>query len=394
MSLAMDEAKKMNLVVFTREYPVGMAGTKRIQHLLDYLLLKGILISVIAFRGNIPQPAVHGLHNSIQYINVGHGIKMSFSQIHLIVLYYLRGLRAIMKSKKRGFLNIIYNAGGISIENFLLIFWSRILGFKLVLAIEEDYSFFTDNIKLISRFKFWTIKRMDFLNCRLADEIIVISTYLRDKYLRMMASNVTLIPITAKINFNEKKKSFNSPLQVVYAGTFADKDGVRDIIKGFLTFNKSYDNARLILTGKSAQQENYREQYRNEQNILFKGFMEDNDFYILLRNSDVLCMCRNESGFANAGFPFKLGEYLATGNPVICTKVSDVEYYLDNEDVYLIDPGCPDQISASLERIVHDPVNARNKGLNGLEKCRKFFSAEINGQILFDVLDRIPNNGK
>ncbi len=70
------------------------------------------------------------------------------------------------------------------------------------------------------------------------------------------------------------------------------------------------------------------------------------------RNSDVLCMCRKESGFANAGFPFKLGEYLATGNPVICTKVSDVEYYLDNEDVYLIDPGCPDQISASLERIM------------------------------------------
>ena len=56
----MDEAKKMNLVVFTREYPVGMAGTKRIQHLLDYLLLRGILITVIAFRGNIPQPAVRG----------------------------------------------------------------------------------------------------------------------------------------------------------------------------------------------------------------------------------------------------------------------------------------------------------------------------------------------
>ncbi len=46
----------MNLVVFTREYPVGMASTKRIQHLLDYLKSRDVVIKVMAFRGNIPQP--------------------------------------------------------------------------------------------------------------------------------------------------------------------------------------------------------------------------------------------------------------------------------------------------------------------------------------------------
>ena len=391
---AIDKVKELNLVVFTREYPVGMAGTKRIQHLLDFLTLKGVQITVIAFRSNIPQPSIRGRHNTIQYLNVGLGLKMTFSQIHLVVLYYLRGLKEIRKSKRRGYTNIIYNAGGISIENFLLIFWSRILGFKLLLAIEEDYSFFTDNIKLISKFKFWTIKRLDFLNCRWANEIIVISIYLRDKYLRMKSSNVTLIPITARININKDKITFNSPLRVVYAGTFADKDGVKDIIEGFLAFNKSYGNARLILTGKSSQQEIYTEQYRNENSIQFKGFMEDHDFYSLLRDSDVLCMCRNESGFANAGFPFKLGEYLATGNPVICTKVSDVGCYLSDDDCYLIDPGCPEQICESLVRIVKDPVGARNKGLKGLEKCSRYFSPEVNGMLLLNVLDRIRKNEK
>ncbi len=117
--------------------------------------------------------------------------------------------------------------------------------------------------------------------------------------------------------------------------------------------------------------------------------MEDIDFYPLLRNSDVLCMCRTESGFANAGFPFKLGEYLATGNPVICTKVSDVEYYLDDDDAYLIEPGNPQQITQALFSIVNDPETARAKGMKGLEKCRKFFSSETNGQILLEVLERM-----
>ena len=30
--------KKLNLIVFMREYPSGMAGTKRIQNFLDYPL--------------------------------------------------------------------------------------------------------------------------------------------------------------------------------------------------------------------------------------------------------------------------------------------------------------------------------------------------------------------
>lgn len=385
----MEKESKLNLVVFAREYPVGMASTKRIQHLIEFLANRGVRVNLLAFRGNLTQPALWGIHNSISYQHIGHGLKLSFKHIFKVISYYYNGLRLICKYKKRGNKNIVYKAGGINIENFLFVVWAKLIGFKLVIAIEEDYSFFKDNIKMISRFKVWTIRRLDFLNCRWADEIIVISSYLKNKYIKKKASVITLIPITAEINFNENKNSFNDPVQVVYAGTFTDKDGVGDIIKGFIEFNKYHKDALLILTGKSAQQEKYREKYMNEKNIIFKGFMEDADFYSLLRNSDVLCMCRTESGFANAGFPFKLGEYLATGNPVICTKVSDVEYYLDNNDVYLIEPGNPKQITETLISIVNDPVKAREKGLRGLEKCRKYFSSETNGQLLLDVLLRV-----
>jgi glycosyltransferase involved in cell wall biosynthesis len=385
----MKEEKKINLVVFTREYPVGMASTKRIQHLMEYLISRGVVVNILAFRGNIPQPETKGVYNTIPYQNIGHGIKLSLRQTGKVISYYLSGFKSIAQSKRKGWKNIIYKAGGLNIENILFVIWAKLLGFKMVMAIEEDYSFFSDNIKLISRFKIWTIRKLDFLNCKWADEIIVISYYLKNKYLKKGVDRITLIPVTARINSGEKNKSFNKPLQVVYAGTFADKDGVSDIIKGFLEFKKSFKEAILILTGKSAQQEEYKEKYSNEKDLLFKGFVEDNDFYPLLRDSDVLCMCRTESGFANAGFPFKLGEYLATGNPVICTKVSDVEYYLGEDDAYLIEPGNPQQITGALLSIVNDPDAARERGMKGLEKCRKFFSAETNGRILLDVLERM-----
>jgi len=356
---------------------------------MEYLISRGVVVNILAFRGNIPQPETKGVYNTIPYQNIGHGIKLSLRQTGKVISYYLSGFKSIAQSKRKGWKNIIYKAGGLNIENILFVIWAKLLGFKMVMAIEEDYSFFSDNIKLISRFKIWTIRKLDFLNCKWADEIIVISYYLKNKYLKKGVDRITLIPVTARINSGEKNKSFNKPLQVVYAGTFADKDGVSDIIKGFLEFKKSFKEAILILTGKSAQQEEYKERYSNEKDLLFKGFVEDNDFYPLLRDSDVLCMCRTESGFANAGFPFKLGEYLATGNPVICTKVSDVEYYLGEDDAYLIEPGNPQQITGALLSIVNDPDAARKRGIKGLEKCRKFFSAETNGRILLDVLERM-----
>lgn len=368
-----------------------MAGTKRIQHLIDYLLEKNIIINVISFRSKNKQPGASGTYNSVPYINVGEGTDIKLLHSHKIAWYYIRGWSAILRNRNRKYTNVIYNSGGINVENFLFILWAKILGYKLIFAIEEDYSFFKDEIKLISKFKFWTIERLDFLTCRWATAIIVISKYLRNKYIKRTKKNVVLIPITARQNFNENKKLFNNPLRVLYAGSFADKDGVKDIIEGFMLFNNFFKNAQLILTGKSAQQLIYKEKFQVQENLIFKGYLQDDEYYQMLSDADILCMCRTESGFANAGFPFKLGEYLATGNPVICTKVSDVETYLTEQDAYLINPNDPQAIAETLNEIVNNPEAAKIKGINGLEKSRKYFSPEANGRLLYDLLLKISS---
>ena len=380
------KTRNINLLVLIRDYPVGMAGTKRVQQLLDYLILKNIDISVISCRSKNKQAAKKGIYQGISYVNIGLATELKLSQIHKVFSYFFNGFGAIFNYRKKNHLNILYSSGGISIENIQFIIWAKIIGYKIIFAIEEDYSFFSDKIKLISRFKYWTVEQLDFLSCRLASAITVVSTHLLNKYSGKGARKVLLIPITATINFDIDKKGFNNPLQIVYAGTFDDKDGVYDIIEGFTSFNNKYRNAQLILVGKSERQPVYKKRFSNNLNIIFKGYIPDHEYYPLLKNSDVLCMCRTGSGFANAGFPFKLGEYLATGNPVVSTKVSDIERYLTSNDAYLIDPDCPRQICSAFEEIVKQPEKAREIGLKGLQKCREFFSQERNGKILYDLL--------
>jgi len=385
------KTKELNLLVIIKEYPNGLAVTKKIQNILYYLFSQKIEINVISYRSKFPQPSEKGLDNGIPYVNIGIGLDLKLLNLHKTIMYLFKGLYLILKHKKKGCKNIFYCIGAINIENLLFVFWARLLRYKLVFDVNEDYSFFEDQVKIISRFKIWTIKQLDFFTYRWATAIIVVSTHLRNKYLKRNKKHILLIPVTAKENFNPNKSFFNDPLQVVYAGSFDIKDGVNYIIEGFNSFNNIYHNARLILTGKSDQQVIYQEKYKSYSNIIFKGHLSEDEFYDLLKNADVMCMCRTNSGFANAGFPFKLGEYLATGNPVISTKASDVENYLTKDDAYLIDFNSPQQIGAALTEIVNNPDVARKIGLNGMKKYQKYFSSEVNGKLLYDLLITIAS---
>lgn len=383
------EKRQLNLVVFIKEYPVGLAITKKIQNILNYLILQQIGINVISYRSQFKQPSIKGSDNGIPYETIGMGLSLSPKNFPAVFLYFVKGLRLILKFKKKRNNNIFYCIGPVNVENFLFVFWARLLGYKLIFDINEDYSFFEDKVKFTSRIKVWTIRKLDFFTYHWASAIIVVSKHLEKKYLNRTRKHVMRLPVTAKENFNPDKYLFNNPLQVVYAGSFDLKDGVSDIIEGFVSFNNIHKSANLILTGKSDQQLEYKEKYKDNPNLIFKGHLSDDEFYRLLRNADVMCMCRTNSGFSNAGFPFKLGEYLVTGNPVISTKASDVEDYLTSDDAHLIDFNSPLQICNTLLEIAKDPEAARIKGLNGRKKYQKYFSPEINGKRFHDLLNLI-----
>jgi glycosyltransferase involved in cell wall biosynthesis len=386
--------KKINLLVLIKEYPNGLAVSKKIQNLLYPLLSENININVLSLRSKVSQPSVEGYDNGIHYVNIGMGLELKLTNLHKIAAYFIQGLWLIRKNKRREDNNILFCIGALNIENLLFVFRAKLLGYKLIFDINEDYSLSEDKLKFISRFKVWTIRQLDTLTYRWATAIVVVSTYLRNKYMKLCDKIVLLIPVTAKENYNPDKIAFNNPINIIYAGSFDRKDGVNDIIEGFNSFNNEYPEARLILTGNSDQRNSYLEVYKDFPNIIFKGHLSEEEFYSLLRNADVMCMCRTNSGFSNAGFPFKLGEYLSTGNPVISTRASDVEDYLTADDAYLIDFNSPFQITSALKKIVSDPEKALKTGLNGRKKYLQYFSPEVNGKLLLDLLNTISSGQK
>ena len=124
--------------------------------------------------------------------------------------------------------------------------------------------------------------------------------------------------------------------------------------------------------------------------IRYLGFLSDDDYFRTIADCDILCVVRAASEFADRGFPFKLGEYLATGRPVIASRVSDVGIYLtDRVNAILVEPGSVPQIVAAIEYLLVDESRALALGRAGRLVAERHFSARDNGRRLLELFDRM-----
>jgi glycosyltransferase involved in cell wall biosynthesis len=372
-------------------YPNGMAEAKRIQHLADYLRENGVSVKILLLRQGgvtIPEPELEGVHNQTPYKTIGNNVVAAPSLLFTLPGFFVSGIATLFSWKQKGAKNVLYCYGGPSIENLLFILLGKLIGYRIVFDIVEDNTFFEEKMHPLAKMKMFASELLDKAVPALGDAIVVISRYLKKIYEEQAGNQlpVVLIPVTAQKNESEAVKSGDGVLRVVYSGSYAKKDGVDLLVSAFEKFQERNKNAQLILTGKGANQAALKERVTNDA-IRFTGYLEDGEYFRLLREADVLCMTRTGSAYANAGFPFKLGEYLASGNPVIVTNVSDVSAYLENmKDAIIIEPDSVDEIYRALEYCRQNPEAVTRIGESGRRKCEMYFSPAAGGKTLLDLL--------
>ena len=89
-------------------------------------------------------------------------------------------------------------------------------------------------------------------------------------------------------------------------------------------------------------------------------------------------MTRVNSKFANAGFPFKLGEFLASGKAVVATNIGDVPNYLFNDiNAILIEPDSVDEIANALLMLISDPQKRERLGIQARKTAEHCFDSDI-----------------
>jgi glycosyltransferase involved in cell wall biosynthesis len=162
------------------------------------------------------------------------------------------------------------------------------------------------------------------------------------------------------------------PLPVVlYSGNFEPYQGVELLLDAMAVFPK----AQLVLMGgEPAEIDRLRKraaELGSAARCVFAGKRPPSELPQFLALADVLASPRVKG----ENTPFKVYTYLASGKPLVATRIATHTQLLDDTNAFLVDP-TPAAFAEGLQRALSQPTEAAARADRGYELIRREYGTE------------------
>jgi glycosyltransferase involved in cell wall biosynthesis len=111
----------------------------------------------------------------------------------------------------------------------------------------------------------------------------------------------------------------------------------------------------------------------------------------ILAQSEILVLPRSKGEFSTAGFPNKLGEYLASGRPVVVTRVGDIPKYLqDRVSAFFVEPDDCEAFANAVVEALENRGLAESIGARGRQVAQELLASSSLASRLVSFLHNLP----
>ena len=228
---------------------------------------------------------------------------------------------------------------------------------------------------------------------RLVDGAIVISTCLERYFREHVRGGVRVIrvPILVDVEEFDLSSVYDTPDREIlgYVGNLDHPGEVDGLLDAFAVVAARFPQWSLRIIGGGSDPktlDTLRTRAADldlDERVEFMGSVERSDLPGVLRDIAAFALPRSSGLFSTAGFPTKLGEYLATARPVVVTATGDIPLYLnDGVDAYLVPPDDTKAFAARLAEVFADLPTAREVGARGRDTARREFEVVSQGRRL------------
>ena len=386
-------------IILNEAYPHGMAATNRIHLYAKRFKERGHDVEIV-----IPRPTER--HHTTP---LNQQIKGEYEGIPF--RYPLSPVRSNSFIKRRFndflsfFKTISYLFGKKRDTDILLIVdnrWYMIVTCKLfclffncrfVLEISEfPFVFHRDSF-------FRNIYRKLYINniFKLFDGLIVISDSLFGYFEDKLNKNAKQIIIPILTNTEHFQHSTKNSGEIVYTGALNQfKDGIMDLLQGYLMFNQKTPGRKLVLMGDlnvSPDKDEviaFIDKNNMQQSVEITGYVDRPVMIQRMSNAAVLALAKPANKQAEHCFPTKIAEYLSTGKPVLTTITGSIPQFLtDRKDSFLTEPNNPIEIAETLTDIFSDYRQAEIIGKNGRELAQNEFDYNKQVDRIIDFFNQL-----
>jgi glycosyltransferase involved in cell wall biosynthesis len=238
-------------------------------------------------------------------------------------------------------------------------------------------------------------KMLDYLELdvrRRANAVTVISKYLFDRAVAggIDPSKVTII--RGSVN-TAKVRPMNQPeardalgigreLHVVtFLGT-----GQFDLdfaMNAFANVSRELPDARFLVVGRKTQQlEHLVNNLSLSDKVILTGWCPQNDLISYLSCADVFVIPLRDNPVNHARWPGKIGEYMAIGRPIVCSRVGDVAELVDREQIGVVAGNDSVQFGTAILKLLKNRPLADRMGTRARRIAEQQFDVAVQGSQL------------
>lgn len=352
--------RQFDLIVISSEpFPYGQAATNRMLSYLQGIAEdKRVLYLCLAASSNIKTYDISktGGHNGIEYKYIeAPYTERRFNSLsrglRLLWRYYMLCMLVLFRYSCTSIL--LYSSQKLPIK--IVRFLSSLKSVNLFRDITElvGYNYSKDSVD---------IEKMK-LEMSKFSGIIGISQGIYDYFDNIPISRKFLLPVLVDMNrfaiSSKKNKTF-----FVCSGANLERDGLLDSLKGFLLFNEMYPGYTFEIASSINHNDLYHKQCLDLINLhphLFKLLGPLPSYLIPQKMVEASALLLTpHQNYQTKGFPTKLGEYLASGTPTICSMIDDLSGVINAKIVYSVKPNSPQMIADALCSILINPEEAES----------------------------------
>ncbi|HOV21519.1 MAG TPA: glycosyltransferase family 4 protein [bacterium] len=260
---------------------------------------------------------------------------------------------------------------------FISIFISKILGKKVICRIAGTGKY--GDIQTLKKIKFHQIL---LYILRKADKYITLTECMKKELLeeKFDPKKIEIIPNGVDIKkfrppdnkeILKEKIGIKKKKILVFIGRLSEEKGLKILLKAIK--NDIFKNTLLYIVGKGYLETELNEFVKTNcitDRVVFTGFKQD--VVPFLQVADVFVLPSISEGFSNA-----LLESMATGLPVVATKVSgNIDIIENGINGFLVEPENSEELAKALEKILKDENLARKMGEENRRKIVENYSID------------------
>lgn len=371
------------VIVATEPFPIGMAATNRI---LSYakVLARSKPVNVL-----IPRPTddelnpvnakAAGMVGSVQFEYTNRSSvwpfrKGAISKLWVMLIGVIGLLVRLIQLRPRAV--IVYSSR--SYIRSVLVFMRSFLGYALVCE-ENEYP------KILKKTKDKTKIKRALSFYRKCDGMIVMTQELKSYYASLMSSEPFHLPMTVDLDrfsgvHGEADVPYEKYFVYVGGGGGWKRDGIKEIVEAFYIFHCLYADYGLVIVGPFDTNggdyttiAKFIKDKDISESVLLVGSRPSDEVPRYLAGSAGILMAP-QSDYSSGGFPTKLGEFLASGRPVVTTSVSEIPLYLNSSNSFIVKPGSNQGFAEMMMRIASDVEGADRIGREGRAVAEMHFA--------------------